>query len=130
MKKMILMLAGAAPLPPRPRMTPQYRGPKVATAPTAADKAAVVAKENSIALGLTMTDGNSDTLLTTASALHDRKRDAYTLRLGLRISPTAEDQDEKITENVKARGRIPLPAQRARLCVRQPDRPARRYRGH
>lgn len=74
---------------------------KIATAPTAADKAAVVAKENSIALGLTMTDGNSDTLLGNVSLLKLRTRDAYSLRLGADFA-YGEDQDEKTTENAKA----------------------------
>ena len=74
---------------------------KIATAPTAADKAAVVAKENSIALGLTMTDGNSDTLLGNISLLKLRTRDAYSLRLGADFA-YGEDQDETTTENAKA----------------------------
>lgn len=73
---------------------------KIAAAPTAADKVPVKAKENSIAVGVTMTDGNSDTLLGTASVLHDRKRDAYSLRLGVDFA-YGEDGSEKTTENAK-----------------------------
>lgn len=76
---------------------------QIAAAPSAADKVPVKAKENSIALGVTMTDGNSDALLGTASYLHDRKRDAYTLRLGL-DGAYAETEDETTTENVKGVG--------------------------
>jgi putative salt-induced outer membrane protein YdiY len=101
MKKMILMLALAGAVSAaQAQDDARAAASKVATAPTAADKVPVVAKENSIALGVTLTDGNSDTLLTTASALHDRKRDGYTLRLGLDFA-YAEDKDEKITENIK-----------------------------
>ena len=73
---------------------------KIATAPTAADKAAVVAKENSIALGVTMTDGNSDTLLGNISLLKLRTRDAYSLRFGLDYA-YGEDNSEKNTDNAK-----------------------------
>lgn len=73
---------------------------KIEVAPTAADKVPVKAKENSIALGVTLTDGNSDTLLGTASFLHDRKRDGYSLRVGI-DGAYAEDKDQTTTENVK-----------------------------
>lgn len=101
MKKfvMMLMLAGAVSAA-QAQDDARAAASKVAAAPTAADKVPVKAKENSIALGVTMTDGNSDTLLTTASALHDRKREDYTLRLGLDFA-YSEDQDVKTTENIK-----------------------------
>ena len=73
---------------------------KIATAPTAAEKAPVAAKENSIALGLTMTDGNSDTLLGNISLLSLRNRDPHSLRLGLDYA-YGEDNNEKNTDNAK-----------------------------
>ncbi|HMP75207.1 MAG TPA: DUF481 domain-containing protein [Kiritimatiellia bacterium] len=59
--------------------------------------------ENSIALGVTMTDGNSDTLLATVGLEHNRKRDGYSLRLAL-DGAYGEDKDETTTENVKGVG--------------------------
>lgn len=59
--------------------------------------------EHSVALGFTMTDGNSETLLGTAGYLFDRKRDEYTLRLAL-DGAYGENDDEKNTENVKGVG--------------------------
>lgn len=56
--------------------------------------------ENSVALGVTLTDGNSETLLATAGLEHNRKRDAYTLRLAL-DGAYGEDRSEPTTENVK-----------------------------
>lgn len=56
--------------------------------------------ENSIAVGVTMTDGNSETLLATLGAEHNRKRDDYTLRLAL-SGAYGEDKDETTTENAK-----------------------------
>lgn len=85
---------------------------KIEVAPTAADKVPVKAKENSIALGVTLTDGNSETLLGTASFLHDRKRDGYSLRLGI-DGAYAEDKDETTTENVKG-----VAEYRKNLCER------------
>ena len=73
---------------------------KISTAPTDADKVAAKAKENSMALGVTMTDGNSDTLLTTVSALHDRKREDYTLRLGVDFA-YGKSEGEENNNNVK-----------------------------
>ena len=73
---------------------------QISVAPTAADKVAAKASENSIAIGVTMTDGNSDTLLGTASFLHERKGDEYTLRLGI-DGAYGETDDERTAENVK-----------------------------
>lgn len=56
--------------------------------------------ENSIALGVTLTDGNTETLLATLGAEHNRKRDAYTLRLALN-GAYGEDKDETTAENLK-----------------------------
>lgn len=68
---------------------------QVASAPAAA-----APKENSIALGATMTDGNSDTLLTTVSATHDRKRENYNLRLAIDYAYGKAD-GTKNTDNAK-----------------------------
>ncbi|MCO5044350.1 MAG: DUF481 domain-containing protein [Verrucomicrobia bacterium] len=73
---------------------------QISAAPTAADKVPAKATENSIAIGVTMTDGNSDTLLGTASYLHERKGDDYALRLGL-DGAYGETDDERTAENVK-----------------------------
>jgi putative salt-induced outer membrane protein YdiY len=101
MKKMmmLMMLAGAVSVA-QAQDDARASASKVAAAPTAADLVPVKAKENSIALGVTMTDGNSDTLLTTASALHDRKREDYTLRLGVDFAYGKNDGEEN-NNNVK-----------------------------
>jgi putative salt-induced outer membrane protein YdiY len=101
MKKMmmLMMLAGAVSVA-QAQDDARASAAKVAAAPTAADLVPVKAKENSIALGVTMTDGNSDTLLTTASALHDRKREDYTLRLGVDFAYGKNDGEEN-NNNVK-----------------------------
>lgn len=57
--------------------------------------------ENSVAVGVTLTDGNSETLLATLAAEHNRKRDDYTLRLAL-SGAYGEDKEETTTENAKA----------------------------
>lgn len=100
MKKLIMMMAVAGAVAAAQAQDARSSAAKIAAAPTAADKVPVVAKENSIALGVTMTDGNSDTLLTTASALHDRKRDDYTLRLGLDYA-YGETEGTENNNNVK-----------------------------
>lgn len=74
---------------------------KVAAAPTAADNVPVKAKENSFAAGLTLTEGNSKTLVSSLSALHERKRDDYTLRLGADFA-YGKDHSKTTTENGKA----------------------------
>ncbi len=56
--------------------------------------------ENTIALGVTLTDGNSETLLVTAGAEHNRSRDAYELRLALN-GAYGEEKSETSTENIK-----------------------------
>ncbi len=99
MKNMIVALLLAGALAARADDA-RNTASKIAVAPTAADQVPVKARENSIALGVTLTDGNSDTLLGTASLLHDRKRDGYALRLGV-DGAYAETKDETTTENVK-----------------------------
>ncbi len=111
MKKLLIALlaAGAVSVYAQDART---TAAQISTAPTAADKAVAKASENSIAIGVTMTDGNSDTLLGTASFLHERKGDDYTLRLGIDgaygETETETDTDDgkkketvKSTENVK-----------------------------
>lgn len=100
MRILMIAMVLAAAVAARAQDDARGAASKIAAAPTAADKVPVKAKENSIAVGVTATDGNSDTLLGTASALHDRKRDAYTLRLGLDFA-YGEDNDEKTTDNLK-----------------------------
>lgn len=97
----IMMLVLASAVVAQAQDDARSAAAKIAAAPTAADLVPVKAKENSIAVGVTMTDGNSDTLLGTASVLHDRKRDGYSLRLGADFA-YGEDNDEKTTENAKA----------------------------
>jgi putative salt-induced outer membrane protein len=100
MKRLILLLALAGAVVTQAQDA-QRSVARIATAPTAADKAAPVAKENSIAVGLTLTDGNSDTLLGNVSLLKLRLRDDYSLRLGADFA-YGEDQDEKTTDNARA----------------------------
>lgn len=83
------------------RAAEQAQAAAATIAVTPADTAPAKAKENSIAVGVTLTDGNSDTLNGTASALHERKRDAYTWRLGADYA-YAEDSNVRTTENGKA----------------------------
>lgn len=100
MRTLIIALFLAAAVSAQAQEDARGAASKIAAAPTAADKVPVKAKENTIALGVTMTDGNSDTLLGTASVLHDRKRDGYSLRLGADFA-YGEDNSEKTTENAK-----------------------------
>lgn len=78
-----------------------------------AEEAPGKVKENSIAVGVTLTDGNSETLLANASFVHDRKREQYRLRLGIEgayaentVESTGADgqatsDSETTVENVK-----------------------------
>ncbi len=61
--------------------------------------------EQSVALGVTVTDGNSDTLLGTASYLMDRKREAYTWRLAI-DALYGEDANETTKDTVKGVGEL------------------------
>lgn len=70
----------------------------LSAAPKAED--AVKPKENSIAVGLTLTDGNSDTLTGTLGLLHDRVRECYSLRLSL-DGAYAEDEEDTTAENAR-----------------------------
>lgn len=96
----LLMLLAAAAVSVRAQDDARAAASKVAAAPTAADYVPAKAKENSIALGVTQTDGNTDTKLYTASLLHDRKRDEYTLRLGVDAAYGETDGDQN-ANNVK-----------------------------
>ncbi len=101
MRKWMVLMMVAAAVSSAQAQDARTSAAKISTAPSAADKAPMVAKENSIALGLTLTDGNSDTMMGNISLLSTRNRDEHNLRLGLDYT-YGEDQDEKTTDNAKA----------------------------
>lgn len=70
-------------------------------APVYADKAESEGFQTSLALGLTLTDGNSETLLTTLRLASERIVGANELRLGLE-GAYGETDDETSAENAKA----------------------------